>query len=92
MPVLGAVAAALALFATAGDHAEPGREQAQLIAARLAARPIPGASYVADLVDAMIPPVRSAANGPCHDGMSLRELRSADLSGQITLPLFAGRF
>lgn len=92
MPVLGAVAAALALFATAGDHAEPGREQARLIAARLAARPLPGGSYVAGLVDAMCPPVRSAANGPAHDDMSLRDLRSADLSGQITVPLLAGRF
>lgn len=29
---------------------------------------------------------------PAHDGMSLRETRTADLSGQVTLPLWAGRF
>ncbi len=44
---------------------------------------------VVDAFSAATPP---ALRWPVHDGMSLRELRPVDLSGQKTLPLWAGRF
>lgn len=94
MPVLGAVAAALALFATEVDRTTMGTAGApsRTIAARVAPQPLPGGAYVSGLVSAIAPSEPPATNGPHHDGMSLRELRCADLSGQMTIPLLAGRF
>ncbi len=91
---MGAFAAALALFAAQVQHGEPAGpgEQARLLASRLVLPPVPGGAYVTSLVDAVSPPGPPGANGPSHDGMSLRELRPVDLSGQVTLPLVAGRF
>ena len=97
MPIVGALAAALALFAANGDHLDVagGGSRALAPVPRIAIRPtqesIPGGAYVAGLIEAMSPP-GAPANGPNHDGMSLRELRSSDLSHQTTFPLLAGRF
>jgi hypothetical protein len=95
MSVVGALAAALALLTTHVDGGAiqlPPREQARMSAARLVVLPVPGGSYVSDLAEAICPPGPPVANGPSHDGMSLRELRPVDLSGQTTLPLVVGRF
>jgi hypothetical protein len=48
--------------------------------------------FVYGIVDALSPHGEPAVNGPVRDGMSLRELRPRDLSGQTTMPLLAGRF
>ncbi len=97
MPIVGALAAALALLAANGDHGgvAPVGSRALAPVPRIAVHPtqpaIPGGAYVAGLIESMSPP-GAPANGPNHDGMSLRELRSSDLSHQTTFPLLAGRF
>ncbi len=96
MPIIGAFAAALALFAANGDRGELHLRGSRALAAtpRIAAPPqqsISMGAYVAGLVEAMSPPA-ARTDRPHYDGMSLRELRSGDLSHQTTFPLLAGRF
>ncbi len=94
MPVVGALAAALALLTTQVDGGMarwPPHEQARMFAARIVVLPVTQ-SHLAEVAEAISPHESGAANGPPHDGMSLREMRPHDLSGQTTLPLVVGRF
>ena len=44
------------------------------------------------IAEAMAGRPPNLVNGPVSDGMSLREMRPTDLSGQFTIPLLAARF
>ena len=94
MPLVGALAAAFALLATEIEPQQPGVTSAvapPALITSVAAMGVTG-GYVAGMLETLTGPGCAATNGPQRDGMSYREQRPGDLSGQTTLPIVVGRF